>query len=75
FAAALSLYLWTIHPSLAIIVISLGSCGVALYTFMLISAALDRDCPFQTPLAPFLTPMVQVSTKLWSVWSAGYAGT
>ncbi|KAJ6599883.1 hypothetical protein DFH09DRAFT_1504165 [Mycena vulgaris] len=75
FAAALSLYLWTIHPSLAIIVISLGSCGVALYTFMLISAALDRDSPFQTPLAPFLTPMVQVSTKIWSVWSAGYVRT
>ncbi|KAJ6599846.1 hypothetical protein DFH09DRAFT_626872 [Mycena vulgaris] len=75
FAAALSLYLWKIHPSLAIIVISLGSCGVALYTFMLVSAALDRDSPFQTPLAPFLTPIVQASTRLWSVWSAGYVRT
>ncbi|KAJ6599819.1 hypothetical protein DFH09DRAFT_1504015 [Mycena vulgaris] len=75
FAAALSLYLWTIHHFLAIIVISLASCGVALYTFMFVSAALDRDSPFQTPLAPFLTPMVQVSTKLWLVWSAGYVRT
>ncbi|KAJ6599822.1 hypothetical protein DFH09DRAFT_1128886, partial [Mycena vulgaris] len=76
FAVALSVYLWTIHPSIAIIVISLTSCGVGTYTFLLISTALDRDSPFQTPLAPFLIsrirwravmskPVARVSTQLW----------
>ncbi|KAJ7150822.1 hypothetical protein C8R43DRAFT_863971, partial [Mycena crocata] len=51
FSAALSIYLWQIHVSLAIVVLCFTSFGFTSYTFLLISAAVSPDCPFQTPLA------------------------
>ncbi|KAJ6599924.1 hypothetical protein DFH09DRAFT_1070610 [Mycena vulgaris] len=63
FAAALSVYLWTIHVSLAIIVISVTSFGVITYTALLISAALSPDSPFQTPLVPLVARLFP--TTLW----------
>jgi hypothetical protein len=51
FAAALSLYLWTVHRSLAIIVLVLTSLGVGMYLLLLVSAVLYPDSPFQNPLA------------------------
>ncbi|KAJ6599894.1 hypothetical protein DFH09DRAFT_1504195 [Mycena vulgaris] len=63
FAAALSVYLWTIHVSLAIIVISVTSFGLITYTALLISAALSPDSPFQTPLVPLVVRLFP--TTLW----------
>ncbi|KAJ7670662.1 hypothetical protein DFH06DRAFT_1369638 [Mycena polygramma] len=51
FSAALSIYLWNIHLSLALIVLSLTSIGVVSYTTLLMSAVAFPDSPFQTPLA------------------------
>ncbi|KAJ7106202.1 hypothetical protein C8R44DRAFT_580928, partial [Mycena epipterygia] len=50
FSAALSTYLWRIHPSLAIIVLSFTAFGFLSYTSLLISAIISPDSPFQTPL-------------------------
>ncbi|KAJ7805959.1 hypothetical protein B0H13DRAFT_1929859 [Mycena leptocephala] len=54
FSAALSIYLWTIHLSLAIIVLCFTSVGFISYTTLFISAAVDPDSPFQIPLAPLI---------------------
>ncbi|KAJ6469319.1 hypothetical protein C8R45DRAFT_837436, partial [Mycena sanguinolenta] len=54
FSAALSIYLWTVHISLAIIVLSFTSLGFVSYTALLISAIASPDSPFQTPLAPLV---------------------
>ncbi|KAJ7106737.1 hypothetical protein C8R44DRAFT_886001 [Mycena epipterygia] len=62
FAAALSTYLWTVHHSLAIIVVVLSFLGFMAYMFLLISAAVSPDdCPFQTPLAPLLIQVGQLA--------------
>ncbi|KAJ7936568.1 hypothetical protein B0H13DRAFT_2303607 [Mycena leptocephala] len=50
FAAALSVYLWTVHQVIADIVLSLTSLGFVLYASMVISAAVSPDSPFQTSL-------------------------
>ncbi|KAJ7096136.1 hypothetical protein C8R44DRAFT_950832 [Mycena epipterygia] len=86
FSAALSVYLWTIDRSIAIIVISLTCFGFASYAFLLISAIVDRDSPYQTPLVPILLSqirnlvkfsalMAQISKQIWSKCSATYAQT
>ncbi|KAJ7601885.1 hypothetical protein DFH06DRAFT_378352 [Mycena polygramma] len=54
FSAALSVYLWRVHISLAIIVISFTSLGSISYTALLVSAMAFPDSPFQTPLAPLV---------------------
>ncbi|KAJ6476618.1 hypothetical protein DFH09DRAFT_1216341 [Mycena vulgaris] len=51
FAAALAVYLWTVHHTLALIVIVLASVGTIAYVTLLISAIRYPDSPFQTPLA------------------------
>ncbi|KAJ7084699.1 hypothetical protein C8R44DRAFT_544114, partial [Mycena epipterygia] len=48
FAVALSIYLWTIHYVIAVIVLGLTSLGLILYTLMVISALTSPDSPFQT---------------------------
>ncbi|KAK7031858.1 hypothetical protein R3P38DRAFT_3313806 [Favolaschia claudopus] len=54
FAAALSVYLWTIHHILAGIVLGITAAGTIAYLALLVSAIFSEDSPFQTPLAPFL---------------------
>ncbi|KAF8208054.1 hypothetical protein K438DRAFT_1754798 [Mycena galopus ATCC 62051] len=62
FSAALSTYLWTIHPSIAIIVLSFTSLGVVLYILLLACAAF-ADSPFQTPLAQFVVHLFPESLR------------
>ena len=54
FATALSVYLWTVHHTIAIIIQTLTFVGVAAYILLLVSAVVAPDSPFQTPLAPLL---------------------
>ncbi|KAJ7794760.1 hypothetical protein B0H14DRAFT_3158966 [Mycena olivaceomarginata] len=55
FAAALSVYLWKIHHVLASIVLGLSFVGTLAYIFLLASAVISQDSPFQTPLVPLVT--------------------
>ncbi|KAJ7340587.1 hypothetical protein DFH08DRAFT_938517 [Mycena albidolilacea] len=55
FAIALSVYLWTVQHALAIIVIFFTSFGFVAYTFLLLSAAVSPDSPFQNPLVPLIS--------------------
>ncbi|KAJ7794756.1 hypothetical protein B0H14DRAFT_3556383 [Mycena olivaceomarginata] len=55
FAAALSVYLWKIHHVLASIVLGLSFVGTLAYIFLLASAIISQDSPFQTPLVPLVT--------------------
>ncbi|KAG8983688.1 hypothetical protein FRB93_007085 [Tulasnella sp. JGI-2019a] len=48
FFLALADYLWTKQSPVAIVVISFMAVGTALYGFMVIAAAIDKYCPFQT---------------------------
>ncbi|KAJ7080692.1 hypothetical protein C8R44DRAFT_992403 [Mycena epipterygia] len=66
FATALSVYLWTVHISLAIIVLSFTSFGFISYIFLLISAAVSPDSPFQTPLTRFVARLI--SAHIWKRW-------
>ncbi|KAJ7608169.1 hypothetical protein FB45DRAFT_806400 [Roridomyces roridus] len=59
FLAALSIYLWTVHHALAIIVVSFTGAGLIFYCMFLTSAVISPDSPFQTPLAPAFRYMVQ----------------
>ena len=54
FAAALSIYLWTINNVIAAILIGLTSLGVILYILMILSAMISRDSPYQTSLSAIL---------------------
>lgn len=60
FAAALSIYLWTIHHAIAAIVLGLTSLGIILYTVMVISALASPDSPFQTSLTALLRVVIQI---------------
>ncbi|KAJ6602846.1 hypothetical protein DFH09DRAFT_452952 [Mycena vulgaris] len=61
FAAALSVYLWTVHHTIAIIVQTLTSFGFIAYISLLMSAIISPDSPFQTPVAHFLLPLLSPS--------------
>ncbi|KAJ7327638.1 hypothetical protein DFH08DRAFT_940873 [Mycena albidolilacea] len=63
FWAALSIYLWTIHPSVASIVVLLTVCGFLAYCILLGSAVVHKDSPFQTPLVFILVRLI--STDFW----------
>ncbi|KAJ7613267.1 hypothetical protein DFH06DRAFT_1307943 [Mycena polygramma] len=63
FASALSVYLWTIHIPLAIIVLGLTCLGSSTYIFLLASTLVSPDSPFQTPLAPLLAWLIP--TTCW----------
>ncbi|KAF8217525.1 hypothetical protein K438DRAFT_2036970, partial [Mycena galopus ATCC 62051] len=54
FSSALSIYLWTVHISIALIVLSFTTVGFVSYTALLISAIAAPDSPFQNPLAPII---------------------
>ncbi|KAJ7113058.1 hypothetical protein C8R44DRAFT_797132 [Mycena epipterygia] len=88
FSSALSIYLWTIHRSIAIIVLALTLLGFTSYVFLLVSAIISPDSPFQMPLpvAPFvarvLSRIVRVLQPsagkrwkfmhMWSSWSRSF---
>jgi hypothetical protein len=55
FASAISVYLWPIHRLIATFVLALTLVGFASYIFLLMSAIVSPDSPFQTPLASFLS--------------------
>ncbi|KAJ7742145.1 hypothetical protein DFH07DRAFT_964663 [Mycena maculata] len=63
FATGLSVYLWTVHLSLAIIVLSFTSFAVGSYVCLLISTVISPESPFQTPLTPFVARLLP--TTLW----------
>ncbi|KAJ7688856.1 hypothetical protein B0H17DRAFT_1135395 [Mycena rosella] len=62
FAAALSIYLWTIHHVVAAIVLGLTSIGVVLYILMVVSALAFPDSPFQTPLTTLLMALLKADS-------------
>ncbi|KAJ7479718.1 hypothetical protein FB451DRAFT_1556572 [Mycena latifolia] len=64
FSAALSIYLWTVHHGIAIIVLALTSLGFAVYVLQLGSAIISPDSPFQTPLAPFLIQLIPATLRI-----------
>ncbi|KAJ6558884.1 hypothetical protein DFH09DRAFT_1162702, partial [Mycena vulgaris] len=64
FAAALAVYLWTVHHALALIVIVLASVGTIAYVALLISAIRCPDSPFQTPLARIVEILMEKLFKI-----------
>ncbi|KAJ7154045.1 hypothetical protein C8R46DRAFT_1118539, partial [Mycena filopes] len=54
FATSISVFLFTVHLSIAIIVAVLTLFGLGAYCFLLVSATIYPDSPFQTPLTPLL---------------------
>ncbi|KAJ7443793.1 hypothetical protein FB451DRAFT_1295060 [Mycena latifolia] len=54
FAAALSVYLWTIHHILAALSLALTSVGFILYIMIIGSALVWKDAPFQTTFTNLL---------------------
>ncbi|KAG8887804.1 hypothetical protein FRB98_008986 [Tulasnella sp. 332] len=48
FFAAVADYLWATRKPVAVVVLVFIVVGVLLYAIMVISAAIDKDCPFQT---------------------------
>ncbi|KAJ7670712.1 hypothetical protein DFH06DRAFT_1178752 [Mycena polygramma] len=71
FSAALSIYLWRIHLSLALIVFSFTSIGSISYIALLITAVTSPDSPFQTPLAPLVVRLLP--RTLWMRWKWFFA--
>ncbi|KAJ7186457.1 hypothetical protein C8R46DRAFT_1057239, partial [Mycena filopes] len=63
FACSLSVYLWTVNHAISTIVIILTSCGLIAYFFLLTSAAIFPDSPFQTPLTPVVTRLVSPALR------------
>ncbi|KAJ6525964.1 hypothetical protein B0H19DRAFT_1197548 [Mycena capillaripes] len=63
FATGLSVFLWRIDLVLALIVLGLTSLGSIAYIFLLASAAVFPNSPFQTPLAPLVARLFPSS--LW----------
>ncbi|KAJ7237248.1 hypothetical protein C8J57DRAFT_1479003 [Mycena rebaudengoi] len=59
FATSLSLYLWTVHHMIAIIVQTLTSFGFAAYIFLFLSAIISADSPYQTPIVHSLLPLLR----------------
>ncbi|KAJ7735006.1 hypothetical protein B0H16DRAFT_1892349 [Mycena metata] len=72
FASAISVYLWTVHHSVAILVTALTALGLGLYISLLVSATLFSDCPFQSPLAPILENFLHNFFKLRPAFQLPY---
>ena len=51
---ALSLYLWGIDSTIALVVIGMTSFGAIFYIFIIIAGAITGSCPYQTPGSKFL---------------------
>ncbi|KAJ7178285.1 hypothetical protein C8R46DRAFT_1076254 [Mycena filopes] len=67
FATSIAVYLFTIHLSIAIIVMVLTVLGLGAYLFLLVSAVIYPDSPFQTPLTPLLVRVVSRAVH-WLRW-------
>src|SRR6201996_6962663 len=65
FAAALSIYLWTINNVIAAILIGLTSLGVILYILMILSAMISRDSPYQTSLSAILISIISYAATVF----------
>ncbi|KAJ7186432.1 hypothetical protein C8R46DRAFT_1057179 [Mycena filopes] len=63
FACSLSVYLWTVNRAISTIVIVLTSCGLIAYFFLLASAAIFPDSPFQTPLTPLVARLASPALR------------
>ncbi|KAG8852685.1 hypothetical protein FRB96_008541 [Tulasnella sp. 330] len=59
FFAALVDYLWATRKPVAFVVIGFIGVGVLLYVVMLISAAIDKDCPFQTAPSGLIRKVIE----------------
>ncbi|KAJ7894509.1 hypothetical protein B0H14DRAFT_2683432 [Mycena olivaceomarginata] len=74
FAAALSIYLWTIHHAIAAIVLALTCLGLTGYAAMTIAALIWEDSPFQTSLGFVVKTVVKGLSRaddpsqLWEHW-------
>jgi hypothetical protein len=51
FACALSRYIWTINPVVAIVNITFTALGVLFYILIVVLATFSYDCPYQTPFS------------------------
>ncbi|KAJ7495825.1 hypothetical protein B0H11DRAFT_2387400 [Mycena galericulata] len=65
FWAALSVYLWAIQHSLAVIMIFLTAFGSMIYIAVLISAMIYPDSPFQTPLSDLLAGLIKGMSRIF----------
>ncbi|KAJ7191240.1 hypothetical protein GGX14DRAFT_600932 [Mycena pura] len=65
FAAALSIYLWTINNVIAAISIGLTSLGVIFYILMVLSAIISRDSPYQTSLSAILISITSYAATVF----------
>lgn len=54
FAAAISEYLWTLHRTIGIIVLTLTAFGMSCYIFFAISAIHSESSPFRTPISDLI---------------------
>ncbi|KAJ6533486.1 hypothetical protein B0H19DRAFT_1272143 [Mycena capillaripes] len=63
FLAALSIYLRTVHHTIAVIVLALACAAFAAYAFLLASAIVSPDSPFQNPLAALLLWVTRLPLK------------
>ncbi|KAF7346677.1 hypothetical protein MSAN_01805500 [Mycena sanguinolenta] len=61
FGTALSIYLWPINHSIALIALVFTAIGFSSYILVLALAIVSRDSPFQIPLAPFLIKLLSAS--------------
>ncbi|KAJ7268488.1 hypothetical protein C8J57DRAFT_345733 [Mycena rebaudengoi] len=59
FSTSLSVYLWTVHHAIAIIVQTLTAFGFAAYIFLFLSAIISADSPYQTPVVHSLLPLLR----------------
>ncbi|KAJ7302679.1 hypothetical protein DFH08DRAFT_722756, partial [Mycena albidolilacea] len=71
FSAGLLTYLWTIHVTLAVIVLTMMSIGFVLYIALLLSTVAFPDSPFYSPLAPLVSQFLPIASwiKLTAVLS------
>ncbi|KAJ7203158.1 hypothetical protein GGX14DRAFT_399119 [Mycena pura] len=65
FAAALSIYLWTINHVIAGISMGLTSLGVTLYILMVVSAVISRDSPYQTSLTAISISIISYAATVF----------
>ncbi|KAF7360653.1 hypothetical protein MVEN_00797000 [Mycena venus] len=60
FSTGLSIYLWTVDRTIAIVVMALTCSGFTAYILLLASTIVYPDSPFENPLAPFLVRSIQM---------------
>ena len=63
---ALSHYLGDINPTLALVVLSITSFGIASYIFFIIAGAASASCPYQIPILRHIPPLALSALRLAS---------